>query len=472
MAASAFASILADSMTSRPAQELSSDLPPGPGFSATAQAMQWLVRPYDLLRDCAEKLGDTFTLDLGTSGTYVVFSHPQAIRTIFGADPAVLHAGKGNAILKPFLGEASLLLLEEDRHKRERRLLAPAFHPKRIEEYGGLIQSTVLEVTESWSEGQEVVIQEVMQEISLDVILRAVFGASSGGSLGELRQQLLSFLNDSKFNLSLIGQLREDLKSQEAWNSFRQRLASIDGLVRSQIAGRRAEGGEDRSSILSLLLSATDEQGARRSDDELRDEILTLVVAGYETTATALAWALYWIHRTPHVLETASAALTAPGFACGPAELAASPYLEAICKEVLRIRPVIPIVARQVQQPFEIEGLSIRPGITVAPCIYLAHHREAAYPDPDVFRPERFLERVTSPHEYLPFGGGARRCIGLGLALHEMKIVLGTLLRTFELTLVEPNRVQPVRRSVTIAPSGGPLMRVESRISADGISTT
>lgn len=419
-----------------------------------------MSRPFEFLRECGRTLGDAFTLDLGTSGIYVLFSHPEAIRTIFTASPAVLHAGKGNAILRPFLGSASLLLLEEEQHQRERRLLMPAFHAKRIEEHGQVIQEAALKMTADWAVGQQVLVQDVMQEISIEVILRAVFGIQGGHQFGELRRELLTFLNDSKFNLALIGQLREDFASQEVWQAFRQRFEGIDALMRREVARRRTGGSEDLTGMLGLLLAATDEEGRGRSDDELRDELLTLVVAGYETTATALSWAMYWIHRTSRVKEALVSALEGMGPRPAAKSVAENPYFDAVCKEVLRITPVIPVVARQVQRTFEVAGFHVPAGVTVSPCIYLAHHREEAFPEPDVFRPERFFERTPSPYEYLPFGGGARRCIGLGLAAYEVKVVLGTILSRFELELADAKPLRPVRRSVTVAPSGGARMIV------------
>jgi unspecific monooxygenase len=279
-----------------------------------------------------------------------------------------------------------------------------------------------------------------------------------------LRHELLTFLNDSKFNLALIGQLREDFTSQEVWRAFRQRFERIDALVKGEVAHRRAGSGEDLTGMLGLLLGATDEEGRGRSDDELRDELLTLVVAGYETTATALSWALYWIHRTGAVREALVSVLDRMGPRPAPKSVAENPYFDAVCKEVLRIAPVIPVVARQVQRPFEVAGIHVPPGVTVSPCIYLAHHREQAFPEPDAFRPERFLEGTPSPYEYLPFGGGARRCIGLGLAAFEVKVVLGTILSRFELELADAMPLRPVRRSVTVAPFGGVRMIVRRRI--------
>jgi cytochrome P450 family 110 len=438
------------------------NLPPRLDATATQQGLAWLARPYDFLRECAEELGDAFTLDLGTHGTYVMLSHPKAVREVFTGDATMLHAGKGNMVLQAFLGRHSLLLLEEERHLGERRMLLPAFHGARIAEHTELMHQLAAGRINRWEPGQAIDVQHVMQELTLEVILRVVFGLSEGAALHELRARLQDFLNDPKFNLALIGQLEADLGESESWRAFRDEFQQVRELLDAQVARRRAamegEGeGAQPSDVLGMMLLARREDGSALSDEELRDELVTLVVTGYETTATALAWALYWLAQEPKVrAELVSLMRRLP-----LQEALAHPALDAFCKEVLRIHPVIPVVARQVQDTVEVAGYTLPPGITVAPCIYLTHHRPDLYPDPDEFRPARFMERRYGPYEYLPFGGGARRCIGMPLALWEMKVVLAALLPRAELELSEPGRrVRPVRRSVTVAPMGGPRMRL------------
>ncbi len=439
-------------------------LPPPVSLPTVAQALQWTSRPYEFLREAAAKLGDAFTVDLGKSGLFCIFSHPEAVREIFTADPAALHAGKGNEILRPFLGSGSLLLLEESPHQRERKRLVPAFHVKRLEEHGEAVRTAAAKRAATWSAGQEIVIQNEMQEISIDVILRVVFGEAGEATRRDaLREDLLAFLNDTKFNLANIGQLRQDFSSMEVWAIFRRRFARIDALVREEVRARREGGRGDPGGILGLMLSSID-ASSEGADEQLRDEILTLIVAGYETTATALAWSLYWIHCTDTVRARLPELREELGLDPPAAVLSKHPYLDAICKEVLRIHPVIPVVARQVQRPIALAGFEFPPGVTLTPCVYLAHHREAAFPEPDAFRPERFLAGTPTPYEYFPFGGGARRCIGMGLANLEMKIALGTLLARVEFEPIARAHARPVRRSVTVAPSGGPLMRVRRRV--------
>jgi cytochrome P450 len=438
-----------------------SPLPPRVELPAVQQSLLWRARPYDLLRSCREKLGDAFTLDLGSHGTYAMFSHPDALRDIFSADPAVLHAGEGNVVLRPLLGAHSLLLLEEQPHQRERRMLGPAFHSRRIEQYGAHVREATLSALQDWRPGQPVVIQDVMQRVSLRVILTAVFGLDGGARADELSERIQAFLNDAKFNLGNLGQLREEHQS-EAWVAYKRSLERIDQLLLEEVRHRREVKDCERGDILGMLLAATYEDGAPLEDGVLRDELMTLVVTGYETTATAIAWALHWLHASPGALERLREELQGLGAEPTPAALAgsASPWLKAVCQETLRLHPIIPVVARRTRGPFRVQGHEVPAGVTVAACIYLAHHRPETFADPDVFRPERFLERAWSPFEYLPFGGGVRRCIGMALALYEMKVVLGLVLARFELAPLD-TQVRPQRRAVTIAPSGGLRMRVE-----------
>jgi unspecific monooxygenase len=434
-------------------------LPEGPPPTKDL-GLRWLFQPYRFLRDTAERYGDTFTIDLGEYGPFVVFSNPRDIREIFTGDVHVFHAGAGNGVLLPFLGDGSLLLLEEEAHFEARRVLARAFHGDRIPRYGALIEEVTRDAVRRWNSGEVLRIQDEMQHISLEIILRGTFGLA-GEELSELRTVLRDFLNDAKFNLALIGRLSDEIAESAAWRTFRESFSRIHSLVDAQIERARTHDAQgNRTDMLHVLLEARDDNGKGLSPDDLRDELLTLLVTGYETTATALAWALYWIFGSPAVEGRLLSELVGP-----PVEAATkSAYLDALCKEVLRIHPEIPIVARRLKAPVQIGGHSLPADITVAPCVYLTHHRDDLYPDPGSFRPERFLDRTYSPYEYLPFGGGARRCIGMALATWEMKVVLATLLPSAELELAKGVAVQPQRRSVTVGPSGGLPMRFRERI--------
>jgi cytochrome P450 len=284
-------------------------LPPGPPATKDL-GLRWLFQPYEFLRATAAEYGDTFTIDLGAYGPFVVYSNPRAIREIFTGDLHVFHAGAGNAVLRPFLGDGSLLLLEQDRHLEARRMLLPAFHGERIARYGALIESVTREQVARWQPGDELRMQDEMQSISLEVILRGTFGLE-GAELGELRSLLRDFLNDTKFNLALIGRLSDEMNESAAWRAFRTSFARIHALVDGQIERCRNARDSSRTDMLHILLEARDEEGKGLTPGDLRDELLTLLVTGYETTATALAWALYWLHQNPTALRRLVSELSA-----------------------------------------------------------------------------------------------------------------------------------------------------------------
>jgi len=435
--------------------------PPGPAAPPLAQALRWIGRPYEFMRECAQQFGDVFALQLGSHGRFIAFSRPDALRAIFTADAAILRVGVGNAVLKPFLGPGSLLVLEGDEHLRERRLVMPAFHNKAIGGYGEIIREALLAATGDWRGGTEFVAQEVLQNVSIDVILRAVFGLQGAQDGADLKREIVSFLNDRRFSLGLLAQL-DEANPPEELEAFREQFERIGRLTKTLVAQRRSEPRAAEGDMLSMLLEARDEDGRGRTDDELRDELLTLVATGYETTATALAWGVYWIAERPGVRERLRAEIATVGPRPDPKAYGALEYLDATCKEILRIYPIVPSVFREVVRPFRVAGYLFEPGTVLSPSIYLTHHRPDLYEDPDAFEPERFLKKAYSPYEYLPFGGGARRCIGMSLAVHEMKVVLATLLERFELAVAPGQRVVPVRRSVTMGPSSGPRMVVQN----------
>jgi cytochrome P450 family 110 len=425
-------------------------------MSQVAQTLAWLARPYDFLRRCAEEVGDSFTLDLGSHGLYAIVSHPEDVRAVFTASPEIAHAGEGNGILGALLGPRSLLLLEEDAHLRERKLLLPPFHGKSVDSIVGAIAEIAEDAARVLGPGREVVLQEVMARVSLSAIRRAVFGSVRVDT--ELDDALRAFLDDPKFNLALIGHLRDQGAFDPiAWRRFQTVLERIDTAVLSAIHAARRDGCDG---MLGMLVAARDEHGKPLEDAHLRDQIVTLVVTGYETTATALAWAFYWIHADPEVLATARAEARAAGPVRDARSLGQLRYLDSVCRESLRIRPVLPIVARKLHAPLALRDRTLPAGITVAPCSYLAHHRTEAFVEPDRFFPGRFLEREPTPYEYFPFGGGARRCLGMTLALTEMRVVLATFLARCDLRPVDMENVKAVRRSVTVAPRGGVRMEV------------
>jgi cytochrome P450 len=416
-------------------------LPPEPNLAKLAQSIEWASRPYAFLERCAAELGDRFTIDLGVYGAFVIVSAPDDVRDVFRADPSVLHAGEGNGVLRRFLGDGSLLLLEEDAHLAERRLLLPAFTQARVRAHLGLIERATREALAAPALDVPS-LRDAAERLSLRVILRIALGDTLGGEARELETRLRLLLDDPRFNLALLHQLN-DAAPSAAMKSLIDSFAEVRALVEAIIAKRRAHEGE--GDVLAMWLEARTSDGAPISDATIADELLTLVVTGYETTATALSWAGVWLTQTPRVSTKLAIAVRERSGAFHP-------YVEAVCREVLRIHPVIPIVGRRVNAPFRLGDLELPVGVTLAPSIHLAHRRVATWGDPDVFRPERFLEREMTPYEYFPFGGGTRRCLGRELAMLELRVAVAHVAMHGGFTLEDAQRVSARRRSVTVAP--------------------
>lgn len=436
-----------------------SHLPDGPKTPRFLRLIKFIFQPVKYLDDYASAYGDTFTI-WGNDTPMVYFSHPQALQTIFTADVGQLEAGRGNRGLEFLLGSNSLILLDGERHQRQRKLLTPPFHGERMRAYAQTICSLTDQALAQWPIGKPFDIRESMQEITLRVILRVVFGLDEGPRLEQLRHLIGSTLNlmGSSFNSTLFffRFLQRDLGARSPWGRILRQLRQIDELIYALIAERRAESKTEREDILSLMMSARFETGEPMADVELRDELMTLLVAGHETTASALTWALYWVDQLPQVRERLLFELKSLDTASEPSALALLPYLTAVCQETLRIYPIVASTfIRRVCEPIEIMGYKLEPGTLIIPSIYLAHHREETYPQPKQFKPERFLERQFSPYEYLPFGGGNRRCIGMAFAQYEMKLVLATILKRFSVERVNRRPVHPVRRGLTLATPAG-----------------
>ncbi|AFY32065.1 cytochrome P450 [Calothrix sp. PCC 7507] len=439
------------------------NLPDGPRMQRWLRLVKFITQPVKYVEDFAKIYGDAFTV-WGSRGTHMVyFSQPQALEQIFSADPSHFEIGRGNGGLRFLLGDNSLILLDGDRHKRQRQLLSPPFHGDRMRAYGQDISEITQQISDEWNIGKPFNIRRSMQEITLRVILRVVFGLNEGERFQELQQLLTSVLDQIGSPLTTMtlffGFLQKDLGVWSPWGKIMYLLQQIDQLIYTLIAERRLESNQNRQDILSLMMSARYDDGQPMSDVELRDELMTLLVAGHETTASALTWAFYWIDQLPEVREKLLKELESLGVNPDPSNIAKLPYLTAVCQETLRIYPIVMNgVARIVKSPIEIMGYNLPTGTIIIPSIYLAHHREEVYPNSQQFRPERFLERQFSPYEYLPFGGGNRRCIGLAFAQYEMKIVLAKILSHFQISLANQHPVRPVRRGFTLATPAGMQM--------------
>jgi unspecific monooxygenase len=424
--------------------------------------LEWIIQPLTFLERNAARYGDCFSVSLGNYPPFHFVSHPEAVEQIFTAGADQFESGRANSsILQRTLGDNSLLLLDGARHKRHRQLLMPPFHGERMRAYEALIIQLTQSLTQSWKTEQSFSVRPMMQKISLQIILEAVFGLTEGERCRQLQEALQEMLDLTTSRIGFAGNffpiLQKDLGAWSPGARFIKVMQQINRLLYAEIDERRQSFDSDRSDILTLLLSARDEAGQPMSNEELRDELMTLLVAGHETTATALSWALYWVHLLPEVKQTLLAELDNVTDSSAITKL---PYLNAVCCETLRIYPVGFITQLRItQSSFQMLDYEFPPESYLIPCIYLIHQRPDLYPEPKRFKPERFLERQFSPYEFLPFGGSNRRCIGAAFALFEMKLVLATVLRQYELSLAEPRPVIPIRRGVTIAPKSGVKLR-------------
>ncbi len=450
------------------------------------QKLQWVADPIAYMENAVEHYPDIFTGRIvGFGDTLVFVNHPQGIQEILTNDRKKYAAlGEYNKILQPVVGDYSIFLLDGDRHRRRRQLLMPSFHGERMRVYGEQICNLTEKVFDRIPINQPFTARSITQEISLEVILQTVFGVSEGElevilqtvfgvSEGEKFQQLkqqLGLMADlfrSPFTSSFLffPFLQKDFGSWSPWGKFVRDRQETDQLLYKEIAERREQPDTNQIDILSLLISSRDEAGESMIDQELRDEAIALLMAGYETTATAMAWGLYLTHQNPEVLAKLLQELDSLGNSPDPMSIFRLPYLTAVCNEILRIYPVtIFTFPRIVQEPVKLLGHSLEPGTSVVGCMYLLHQREDLYPQPKQFKPERFLEHQFSPYEFMPFGGGVRRCVGEALAVFEMKLVLATLMSRYQFALADNNQPEvPKRRGVTLAPARGVKMVITGR---------
>jgi cytochrome P450 len=429
----------------RPPAATKPELPPGPDWSLLRSTRVWWRRPLQTLEECQARYGDMFTYRLPHEGTWVFLSDPEAVKQVFTGDPNLLHAGEANIVLLPVLGEHSVLLLDEPEHMAQRKLMLPPFHGKRMQAYGEVMAQVAATEIAGWPADRPMRMRPRMQAMTLEIILRAVFGVDEGERLVRLRDQLRRTLNLLAHPRRAIFMVLLGPDRLRRYPPFRRQMDRIDQLLYEEISARRgAQDLDQRDDILSLLLQARHEDGRPMSDRELRDELMTLLVAGHETTATALSWAIELLARHPEELARLEADLSA-----GNEE-----YLDAVIKETLRLRPVISLVLRRLIEPMEIGGRLLPAGANVAPAIYLVHRRPEIYPEPGRFRPERFIEQPPGTYTWIPFGGGVRRCLGGAFAEFEMSVVLREVVARRRIQPVgEPE--YPVRSTITNVPNRG-----------------
>ena len=422
-------------------------LPPGTSMLPSFQTAAWVARPVPFMERCRAEFGDVFTVRLAQVGTFVFVSDPELLKGVFRGNPEQLRAGAANVPLEPILGSRSVLLLDGAEHLRQRKLMLPPFHGERLRGYEELIAEIAEDEMRHWPSGEPIELQPRMQAITLEVILRVVFGMDRGPALVHLRDVLKKLLDVTARPWALIPQLRRDLGPWSPWTRFLAARQDVDDALFAEIARRREDPTlAERTDIFSMLMQARDEDGEPLTDRELRDELVTLLVAGHETTATGLAWAFERLVRHPGALER----LTSDGD---------REYADAVVQETLRLRPPIPIVARSVTgSPYQLGEWSIPPGVRIAPCIYLVHRRADLYPEPYAFRPERFLEQPPETYSWLPFGGGVRRCIGASFAVLEMSTVLRAVARRLRVSAVGDAPVpaeRVARRAIVFGPNRG-----------------
>lgn len=434
------------------------------------QKLQWVSNPIQYMENAAQQYPDIFTARIIGFGDTVVFvNHPQAIQEILTNDrKKFTAAGELNRIVEPLLGNYSILFLDGDRHKHQRKLVTPSFHKERMQAYGQLICNICEKIFSQLPLNKPFLARNLTQEISMQVILQAVFGLYEGEKIQKLKQLLPLLLN--LFNSPLTSSLfffpflQKDLGAWSPWGKFLRDRQQIQQFLDAEIAECQQRPDPERIDILSLLVSSRDEAGQAMTSQELRDQLITLILAGYETAASAMAWGLYWIHHKPEIGEKLLQELDTLGDSPDPMSISRLPYLTAVCNETLRIYPITMFCfPRVVQEPVELLGHALNSGTILIPSIYLTHHREDLYPQSKEFQPERFIKRQFSPYEFLPFGGGVRRCIGEALAVFQIKLVLATVLSHYDLTLVDRRPEQPQRRGFNITPGSGVKMVVAGR---------
>jgi cytochrome P450 len=426
-------------------------LPPGPRLPKTLQTVGWWTRSGPFLQRCRARYGKRFTIRLLSTPPFVHLSDPDEVKEVFTAPPEVLHPGEGAAILEPVVGTYSLILLDEGAHLSQRKLMLPAFHGEKMQRLSGLMAEVAEREVADWPRDERVALHPRLQALTLEIILRAVFGLDPGPRLDALRDRLTSVLAVGESPASLLPLLQRGRR----WSAFEHQRDEADALLFELIDERRRGSGA-RDDVLAMLLEARHEDGSPMSPQELRDELMTLLVAGHETTASELAWAFERLARTPRVLQRLTEEL---GSGDGDG------YLTATVQETLRRRPVLQLAApRLVKQPVTIGGFDYPPGICLAANGYLIHHDPAIYPEPYAFRPERFLDEPPGTYTWIPFGGGRRRCLGASFAMLEMKIVLEAVLAQTELVPDGDRLERTRRRGITVSPrTGTPTVLRERR---------
>jgi cytochrome P450 family 135 len=420
------------------------------------QTSRWMFRPIEFMERCRQRYGRIFTLRLGPKHNVTMVADPRLAKEVMAGDPAVFRAGDTNGIFRPVVGSNSILLLDGDAHMRQRKILLPGFGASHGAQFVDQVREITQERLSQWKPGQRLRLQDEMEAISFASIMRVVFGDHSDDSHAELRRLIPDMMDRCDSPFTLMPWFRRELAGGSPYARLMKVIDEVDGILYETIEERRADPMTQlRDDTLSLLLRAEHEDGSPLSDEEIRDEVLTMIMAGYETTTSGCAWALERLLRSPEKLELLTAEIEAAQ---------AEAYLDAVVKETLRVRPVVPVVARHLAEAIELDGYLIPAGSTVMVSIYLVHHDPETYPEPKEFRPERFLDGTPEGAAWIPFGGGVRRCIGARFAELEMKVVLTQVLATARLRASGRSEEGAKRKRFTLAPEGGAAAVVEELV--------
>jgi len=429
--------------------------------------LRYTMNPYAAMQE-GLRYGNCYTVRVVGQPPLVMFTDPAAIKEIFAADTATLRAGEASAeLLGPIVGSDSLLVLDGPRWRRDRQLMQMAFHGERLRQHGSTISDLTNDVVNTWRTGDTIRLHQAMQTITLEVIMRVVFGVENVREMERLRSALLRFLGQmgsASAAFLLFPAFRIDMGRFSPWGRFKRNRAAVDEVLLEEIRSRRRLGTEGRADVLSMLVDAKDEEGQGLSDGELLDQMFTLLNAAHETTAASLAWTFCHVSRDEDVLERLRQELhdTFRSGPVAPARIGELSYLDAVIQESLRLTPVTMAVLRRVNEPVRIGGYEIPPGVNIAAPIYAVHHHPDLWPDPERFDPERFAGNQGVPHTFLPFGGGARRCLGAAFSTFEMKLVLAEVLSRVTMHVAPGYKARPSSRGVAIAPSSGVPVVVES----------
>jgi cytochrome P450 family 135 len=439
---------------SRPARR--SQLPPGPRMPGVLQAIAWARRPLPFLERCKERYGDVFTLRVRHSGTWVILSDPEDVKRVFTADHMALGVGLANSVLGPLLGPRSVMLLEEPEHVKRRKLMLPPFHGERMKGYAEMMVEVTRQELRRWPIGEPFELWPRMREITLEVIMRVVFGPVDTPELERLRERLrrlTDWMNDPR-RLTLLAAAGPRWLSRNA--GYKEMMEPVEEGVLDEVRRRREQpqSRERGNDIASMLAEARYEDGSPMTEQDLRDEVVTLLVDG--PTSTLLSWVFERILRHPDEFARLRKEVL---------DGEDDTYLDAVIKETMRLCPGAPIVVRRLLEPMQLGGYTVPAGTTVAPCVHLVHRREDIYPQPREFIPERFLDQPAGTYTWIPFGGGVRRCLAASYAQVLMKQVISTVLSDVELRPIEPRSERPIRNAIAFVPHRHALVIVTPRTS-------